>query len=105
MNAAEYKALQINKIIKGSSIYQEYDQTNNSLSKKYELEEQEIKELQQELVNLAYSDEVEFEKKKEIYLKKYDKFYNDPLMKKFIDAYKELQIMINNLKSIIESEV
>lgn len=105
MNAAEYKALQINKIIKGSTTYQEYDKTKNFLSKKYELEEQEIKELQQELVNLAYSDEAEFEKKKEVYLEKYDMLYNDPLMKKFIDAYKELQAMINNLKSIIESEV
>lgn len=105
MNAAEYKALQINMIIKGSSIYQDYINLKDLLSSKYELKEQEIKELQQELVNLAYKDEKELEKKKEEYLSKYDKFYNDPLMKKFMVAYKELHNMLNNIKNIIESEV
>lgn len=105
MNAAEYKALQINMIIKGSSIYQEYVNIKKSLSSKYELKEQEIKELQQELVNSAYKEDPDFEKKKEEYYSKYDNFYNDPLMKKFIAAYKELNNMINNLKNIIESEV
>ena len=105
MNAIEYKALQINKIIKESPTYQEYVLLKESISQKYELQETELKELQQELVKLAYSDEVALENKKGEYFVKKAEFYNDPLIKQFISAYKEVQKMITSIKSIIEAEV
>lgn len=105
MNAVEYKALQINKIIKESDVFKNYHFLKEKISNKYELQEIEIKELQQELVNLAYTDETDFDKKKEIYITKKKEFDNDPLIKKFAIAYKEVQSMLMDLQDIIESGV
>ena len=105
MNVAEYKAVQINKIIKESTEYKTYDKLRMSISQKYQTEELELKKLQQEIVNLAYSDEKEFDRKKEEYLEKQESFYQDPLIKKFIEAYYSLQKMIFSVKKIIESGV
>lgn len=105
MNVAEYKAVQINKIIKESAEYKTYDKLRMSISQKYETQELELKKLQQEIVNLAYTDEAEFDKKKQEYLEKKDDFYQDPLIKRFIEAYYSLQKMIFGVKKIIESGV
>ncbi|MEG0283530.1 MAG: YlbF family regulator [Erysipelotrichales bacterium] len=102
MNAAEYKAIQINKILKETDTYKLYDKTKKSLSSKYELQEQEIKELQQELVELAHNDEVAFDLKKSEYLSKKEVFASDPLIKTFIKAYKDLRDEISNIQALIE---
>ncbi|MDR3214806.1 MAG: YlbF family regulator [Bacilli bacterium] len=101
MNAAEYKALQINKIIKDSNVYRNYFNLKKLVSDKYQ-DELALKALQQELVTLAYEDEEKYQTKKNEYLNKKDVFYNDPLMSSFIDAYAELQRMILDIKKIIE---
>ena len=105
MDIVEYKALQINKIIKDSEAYKNYQNLKNNISNKYKLEENELKEIQQEIVNLAYNDLAAFELKKEEYHKKSDEFYNDPLIKKFIEAHRELQNMILDIRNIIETGV
>lgn len=105
MNAVEYKALQINKIIKETDVYQTYLYLRKSISKKYELQEDDLKNLQQEIVNLAYDDETKFVEKKLEYFKKKKQFYNDPLIKNFIKAYHDLSDMINDVKNIIEAGV
>ena len=105
MNAIEYKAIQINKIIQGSETFQNYLALKNSITKKYELKEKELKELQQEIVNLAIYDEEGLADKKDEYLSKKADFYSDPLMEQFIHAYQEVQNMINGIKNIIEKGV
>ena len=105
MNAAEYKAIQINKIIKESDEFKNYNNLKSSISEKYDYQEQELQKLQQEIVNLAYYDEKQFDVKKEEYLEKKKEFNDDPLIKKFIEAYYNLQKMIMGVKKIIESGV
>ncbi|MDL2211764.1 YlbF family regulator [Erysipelotrichaceae bacterium OttesenSCG-928-M19] len=105
MNAVEYKALQINKIIKETTEFKDYSSLRKSIAEKYELEEEELKKMQQEIVNLAYYDEQQFEIKKAEYLEKKDEFYQDPLIKKFIKAYYSLQKIIMSVKNIIETDV
>lgn len=105
MNAAEYKALQINKIIKSSNEYKEYASLKESIFDKYELKENELLKIQQNLVNLAYTDQSEFEINKEIYIEKKHEFIKDPLVKRFANAYNELQNLLNGVKGIIESGV
>lgn len=102
MNAAEYKALQINKIIKSTDTYQDYLNLKDSISEKYQIQEDELYQLQQELVNLAYEDEENFNSRKKEYLTKKEAFYKDPLIKRFVKAYQELQDMIGNVQQIIE---
>ncbi|MEG0686863.1 MAG: YlbF family regulator [Erysipelotrichales bacterium] len=105
MNAAEYKAIQINKILRETDAYKLYDKTKKSLSNKYELQEQEIKELQQELVELAHHDEEAFIQKKSEYLSKKEIFDNDPLIKTFVQAYKELRAQVSSIQDLIEAGV
>lgn len=105
MNAAEYKALQINKIIKTSSEYKEYTKLKESIFGKYEIQESELLKLQQDLVTLAYENEEEFEINKDIYIEKKQEFVKDPLVKRFVEAYNDLQNLLNGVKGIIESGV
>lgn len=105
MNAAEYKALQINKIIKESDAYKLSVKLKNKITSKYKLEEDEIIKLQQELVTLSHYDVEQYEIKKEEYLTKKEKFKNDPLVSSYIDALKAVSNLINGVKNIIEAEL
>ncbi|MDF9866925.1 cell fate (sporulation/competence/biofilm development) regulator YlbF (YheA/YmcA/DUF963 family) [Bacilli bacterium PM5-3] len=105
MNEIEIKAHKINDMIKKSEVYKEYNLLYNLVFEKYQFQENEIKQLQQDLVNLVYVDENKFDEKKEEYLYKKNDFYNDPLVKRFIESYDAMQNMILSLKEIIESGI
>lgn len=105
MNAAEYKALQINKIIKESDAYKLSVSLKNKITSKYKLEEEEIINLQQELVTLSHFDTEQYETKKEEYLTRKEKFKNDPLISSYIDALNAVSRLINGVKNIIEAEI
>lgn len=81
MNAAEYKAVQINKIIKSSPEYHDYRELKNEISAKYSSLNVES------LAKAECQDET---------IKK------DPLITRFIEATNKLQAMVSNIKSLIE---
>ncbi|MDR1782349.1 MAG: hypothetical protein LBR40_05075 [Bacilli bacterium] len=81
MNAAEYKAVQINKIIKSSNEYLVYTNLKSQVSSKYSNLDLE------RLTDSNFNDE---------------QIKKDPLINKFIEATNKLHQMISKIKGLIE---
>lgn len=106
MNSLEYKAVQINKIIKGSDLFKNFKQLEAKVIEKYETTEDQLKAMQQQLVVLGHLDpNNEFDQLKDKYITQKESFENDPLVISYLQAKEEISNTIDNLKLVIESGI
>lgn len=96
------QAQRINALLKNNETIKQYQALKADILAKYELDDQELIEMQQDLVNATQATSEVFAKKKEAYLAKKETLINSPLMKEYLRVYQEYQALIIDIKEQLE---
>lgn len=96
------QAERINKLLKNNATIKQYQALREDILNKYELDEQELIAMQQDLVNATQATPEIFLEKKEAYLEKKNRLTSSPLMKEYLRVYQEYQALIMNIKAQLE---
>lgn len=99
----EQQAKRINDLLKNNDTIKRYNDLKADILAKYELDDQELIEMQQDLVNATQSTQEVFDQKKKAYLAKRDALVNSPLMKEYLRVYEEYQALIISIKQQLEN--
>lgn len=93
----------INEAIKRSEEYQAYKNAQTMVIAKFGDKEAELQAMQQQIVNLAYTDEKAFEQLKEVYLKEKNSFENDRCVINYKLHYTTMVEMLEMIKEQLEN--
>jgi cell fate (sporulation/competence/biofilm development) regulator YmcA (YheA/YmcA/DUF963 family) len=96
------QAQRINALLKDNETIKQYQALKADVLAKYELDDQQLIELQQDLVNATQATSEVFAKKKAAYLTKKEALNNSPLVKEYLRVYQEYQALIMDIKEQLE---
>lgn len=96
------QAQHINALLKDNETITQYQALKADILAKYELDDQQLIEMQQDLVNATQAPSEVFTQKKETYLAKREALNNSPLMKEYLRVYQEYQALIMDIKEQLE---
>lgn len=96
------QAERINALLKDNETIKQYQALKADILAKYELDDQQLVEMQQDLVNATQATTEVFAKKKKAYLAKKEALENSPLMKEYLRVYQEYQALIIDIKEQLE---
>lgn len=96
------QAQRINALLKDNETIKQYQALKADILAKYELDDQELIAMQQDLVNATQATSEVFAKKKAAYLEKKATLTNSPLMKEYLRVYQEYQALIMDIKEQLE---
>lgn len=92
----------INELLKSDATIKRYHELREDILAKYQLDDQELIAMQQDLVNATQASKAVFDRKKSAYLEKRAALIDSPLMKEYLRVYQEYQDLILSIKKQLE---